>query len=94
MRLATLALAQNWAGKLEREMKEKAPWKDRTGNARAGLFGKAGLDGHEVYIRLGHMVDYGVFLELAHDGRYAIIEQTKRSNQRDVHRTLQKLWEK
>lgn len=92
MRMATLALAQNWAGKLEGEMKEKAPWTDRTGNARGGLFGTAGLRGQEVTIRLGHTVDYGKYLELAHDGRYAILEPTRRRRQREVHRDFQELW--
>ncbi len=94
MKAATLALAQNWAGNLEGQMKEKAPWTDRTGNARNGLFGRAGMEGQDIYIRLGHTVDYGKYLELAHDGRYAILEPTRRANQRNVHRSFQELWGK
>jgi len=92
MRAATFALAQNWAGKLEAEMKQKAPWKDRTGNARAGLFGTASLEGQEIVIRLGHTVEYGKYLELAHDGRYAIIEPTRRAHLKDIERDFRELW--
>lgn len=92
MRAATFALAQNWAGKLEREMKEKAPWTDRTGNARAGLYGTAALEGQEVVIRLGHTVSYGVYLELAHDGRYAIVKPTQQANKAKLLRDFRELW--
>jgi hypothetical protein len=92
MRAASLALGQNWAGKLEGEMKTKAPWTDRTGNARAGLFATATLEREDVVIRLAHTVDYGKYLELANDGRYAILEPTRRAYQRQIHRDYRELW--
>jgi len=92
MKAATFALAQNWAGKLEREMKEKAPWTDRTGNARAGLYGTTEWDGNDVVIRIGHTVVYGVYLELAHDGRYAIVKPTQEANKADLLRDFRELW--
>jgi len=92
MRAATFALAQNWAGKLEREMKEKAPWTDRTGNARAGLYGTAEWDGNDVVIRIGHTVDYGVYLELARDGLYAIVKPTQQANKANLLRDFRELW--
>jgi len=78
-REAVIALAKNWAGQLEGRAKENAPWENRTHNARNGLFGTTELRGlmrNEVVIRLGHSVEYGVFLELARDGRYAILKPT------------------
>lgn len=92
MRAASYLLAQNWAGRLEGYMKRYAPWTDRTGAARAGLYGTAELDRDEVVIRLGHTVDYGVYLELAHDGKYAIIELTRRTFQDDIVRDFRELW--
>lgn len=89
---ASLALAQNWAGVLEKDMKENAPWQDRTGNARQGLYGTASMDSKEIKIRIGHTMDYGVFLELARDGKYAILKPTRAKHQRDIRESFQELW--
>ncbi|WPD20180.1 hypothetical protein [Thermaerobacter composti] len=91
-RAATIALAQNWAGRMEAHMKREAPWEDRTGNARNGLFAGASFDGHTVRIRLGHTVHYGVYLELANEGRYAIIGPTRRKFEADLKRSFEELW--
>lgn len=58
-------------------MKENAPWQDQSGDARALLSATAtpvrpGIS----EIRLAHGVSYGLFLEIAHQGRYAILPQT------------------
>lgn len=46
-------------------MKARAPWNDRSGAARAGLFGQVTSSGGDaIEIVLGHTVNYGVFLEL------------------------------
>jgi hypothetical protein len=92
-RAATVALAQNWAGTLEGRAKNDAPWQDRTGNARNGLFGAIEARTNEVIIKLGHSVEYGIFLELARDGRYAILKPTLDKAIPDIYRTYKKLWE-
>lgn len=55
-----------------------APWKDRTGDARAGL--KAEFVGDRFIerqaIRVSHSVPYGIFLEVRNGGQYAIIVPT------------------
>lgn len=62
---ALFATAKFWDGKIEAHMKQKAPWKDRTSNARNGLFANAARLSKGVYaIILGHSVTYGIFLEL------------------------------
>ena len=52
-----------WDGRIESHMKNRAPWTDRTTNARNGLYahyeGRAGS--HSIVA--GHSVYYGVFLE-------------------------------
>ena len=90
---AVVALAQDWAGQLEATAKQRAPWQDRTGNARAGLRGETVVGSNEVKIILAHSVDYGIFLELARDGRYAILKPTLDAATPDIYRTYKRLWE-
>ena len=57
--------------------KATARWTDRTGNARQGL--KGGFIWRNIsqaIIFIAHRVDYGVFLELAHEKRFAILQPT------------------
>jgi|SRR6478736_3074047 len=65
---------------VEEDAKANAPWEDRSHDARNGL--KAALvinDREGTYtIFLGHSVAYGVFLEYANGGNFAIIEPTLR----------------
>lgn len=53
-----------------------APWTDRTGDARKLLDTAVELDKGEVTLLLGHGVEYGKWLELIQDGRFAIIMDT------------------
>ena len=53
-----------------------APWRDRTGDARAGLRGTWGLNQYVYYIKLSHSVKYGVYLELGMEKRFEIIAPT------------------
>lgn len=56
-------------------MRSNAPWTDRTGNARQGLAGRSFKRGQWKYtIVLYHSVSYGIWLELANDRKYKIIE--------------------
>jgi hypothetical protein len=90
---ASLALAQHWAAKMEKHMKDKASWQDRTGNARAGLFARPDIEGNDIIIRVAHSVEYGVYLELARDGKYAILKPTVERFAEDVAESYRKLWE-
>jgi len=91
-RAAVIALAKDWAGKLEGRAKQNAPWKDRTGNARNGLKGEVAVGANEVKIALAHSVDYGVFLELANDGKHAILKPTLDAAAPEIYRTYERLW--
>lgn len=53
-----------------------APWADRTGQARAGLIASVYNEGGEIVLELAHSVEYGQWLELIQDGRFAIIMPT------------------
>ena len=95
-RAAAIALAQNWAGEIEARGKSRAPWRDRTGNARNGLFGSTqitGLAQNEIKIVIGHSVEYGVFLELANDGRYAVLKPTLDAAAPEIFESYRRLWE-
>lgn len=58
--------------------KENRPWTDRTSRARQGLTGyvESTAIGYRIYI--AHTVDYGIWLEMAHEKKYAILEPTVR----------------
>lgn len=70
-------LADRYADEIETHMKQEARWVDRTGNARKMLTAEVeDVAMSMVEIILAHGVSYGVFLELANAGRYAIIAPT------------------
>lgn len=77
---AIAAVAQYVATQMQDSAKANATWEDRTGNARTGLFGTSEADfaQHIVTIYLSHSatIDYGIWLELANEGRYSIVMQT------------------
>jgi hypothetical protein len=65
---------------MQNDAKANATWTDRTGNARTGLFGTSEADFATkvvtIYLSHGAVIDYGVWLELAHSGSYAVIMRT------------------
>lgn len=70
------AYAKVSSEKLEGYAKENRPWRDRSTDARKRLNCKVEktLTGYRLV--LAHGVPYGVWLELAHEKKYAIIEPT------------------
>lgn len=66
-------LAKNAASTLESDAKEQAKWTDRTGMARKSLKGSVEKTHSNYRIILAHGVDYGIWLELAHEKRFAIV---------------------
>ena len=74
---AALALdAQNIALQMEKWAKNNVPWTDRTTHAR--LFLRSTVkwtNTNTLMVLLSHQVDYGVYLELCNEGKYAILER-------------------
>ena len=67
------------ASELQAKMKTNRPWTDRTGMAKALLSAKVSQPSPTIIrITLAHGVDYGIWLELAHEKNYAIIAPTIR----------------
>lgn len=70
--------ANTAALKLQNYAKEHRRWTDRTGQARQRLKGDVLTVSNGYKLRLAHGVDYGIWLELAHEKRFAIIQDTIR----------------
>jgi len=94
--VATKSVAEYIAVKMQNEARQNAPWEDRTGNARGGLFAiveEAAKAIVEIYLSHGHTIFYGVFLELDHGGKYAIILPTIEANLPDLKQMLDNLFD-
>lgn len=61
---------------IETYARYNAPWADRSGMARSGLTASVDMEAGVVVLELAHTVDYGIWLELIQDGRFAIIMPT------------------
>lgn len=63
--------------------KTKAPWTDRSTNARSGLTstyrGEISSSGARFEIDIFHRVPYGIWLELKYNGKFSIIGKTVNS---------------
>ena len=66
------------AQRLQDEAVRNRPWTDRSNNARLSLKGTSEVDGNKARIVLSQGVDYGLWLELANEKKYAIVEPTIR----------------
>lgn len=73
---AIRAGAVRMANDMEQWARDNAPWNDRTGDARAGLEAEAEHMGFRQEITIHHTVEYGIWLEVRWNGRYAIIGPT------------------
>ena len=57
----------------EGELKQRAPWTDDTGAARAGLMAIPNHGPGFIEILMTYSVDYGIWLEIANNRKYAVI---------------------
>ena len=71
--IAVGMLCETAAKNLEGDAKEQAKWTDRTGTARQRLQGYTYRTSTGWRIVLAHGVDYGIWLELANEKRFAIV---------------------
>lgn len=89
--VAIKMFAQEGAKKFENYAKKNRPWTDRTGHARQRLVGWVDTMKDKVLINVGHGVDYGIYLELAHEKRYAILQPTVNAMSKEVLQGFEKL---
>lgn len=71
-------------GELEFQMQQDAPWTDRSGDARRGLRAVASNENGIITMTLSHTVDYGYWLEVIQNGRFAIIGPTLEQEARRI----------
>ncbi len=72
-RITIKGLADYYAAQIETWMKANAKWEDQTGNARQTLHTAVETSLTETVIYMMHGMDYGIWLEIANSGRFAII---------------------
>lgn len=90
-----LMYAATKASKIQANMKLKRPWTDRTGMAKAMLNAKVSQPNDTIIrITLAHGVEYGIWLELAHEKRFAIIAPTIREEAPRIVEELQNIMSK
>lgn len=93
---AVAAVTQRVATEMQNQAKADAPWTDRTGNARTGIFGTSEADfaAHVVTIFLSHgaTIDYGIWLELANSGKYAVIMRTMEAHYEPLMQLLREIF--
>lgn len=76
IRKAEMALEYTIA-ESENEAKRKAPWTDRTGNARNSITGSGPMtNGGAIVAGLSIGVFYGKYLELSNQGKYRVLWPT------------------
>ena len=73
---AVRVFAEQGATKLRSYAQSNAMWTDRTGSARQRLNAYVSAMSNGYRITLAHGVEYGIWLELAHEKRFAIIQET------------------
>lgn len=88
-----LIYGETVAKDFESYAKSNRPWTDRTGNARQRLNGYVEAILHGVRICIAHGVSYGIYLELAHEKKYAILEPTVRLKGNDAIKGIKAMWQ-
>lgn len=74
-----VALVEEMLPAITAFMQREARWTDRTGDARSSLFSALIHEARRtvgILVSHGSLIDYGIWLELAHAGRFAIIAPT------------------
>lgn len=90
---AVKAVADYFAPVIEQYAKDNARWTDRTANARQSLHAFVEVLAEDVVaLYLSHGVEYGIYLELANQGRYAIILPTLQAHYSQISQMLRSIF--
>jgi hypothetical protein len=93
VRQAVYQVGQYWAAVFEEYAKTNAPWQDQTANARQSLHAFVEqLSDDTVRLYLSHGVEYGIWLEVRWQGRYAIIWPTIERHLEEIRLMLQRIF--
>ena len=77
-------IADSAAKAMEKYAKANARWTDRTGNARQRLKGSTRWEETALIAAISHNVDYGMWLELCNEKKYAILEEALNSQAQNL----------
>lgn len=89
---AISTLCQTDALILQNYAQEHRPWTDRTGHARQRLKGTSNHPELNTWeLTLAHGVDYGIWLECAHEKKYAIIQPTIQTKSPEIMNSFEGL---
>lgn len=80
--------------KLEGYAQKNAPWTDRSGRAREGLNSYTERTPFGYRLIIAHGVVYGIWLEIANEKKYAILNKTIQQNTDDIMKGFTKLMER
>jgi hypothetical protein len=86
-------VARNIAAKAQAKAKADRPWTDRTGAARDELHAGVLWQDFALLLYLAHGVEYGPYLELCNDGKYAVLEKTLNSFGDELYNHVKRLME-
>lgn len=94
---ATIAMAQSISGHATSDLRAHASWIDRTGLARASLNATVRVqflgDRTLIILRLAHGMEYGIWLELANAGKYAIVGPTTLFYRNLMRQYIRRIWD-
>lgn len=77
LKVALLLDSKNVASEMEKWAKANAVWEDQTGDARKRMKAHVKWEGPNLLsIKMSHHVDYGVYLELCNEGKYAVLDKS------------------
>lgn len=88
---AKYQLALEWTEPLANYAKQHAQWDDQTSNARQTLYSVVDDRNGKTTIYLSHGMEYGVYLELMHQGRLAIILATLEAHYQPIQDSYRRM---
>jgi len=92
MKAAIFLLTDTAAKLMAGWAQDNAKWTDRSSNARQGIKGKTYWENDNIIvITLSHSVDYGVWLELANQRKYAILADAIASKKDELMTNYKKI---
>lgn len=77
--------------KLQNYMRENYKWTPRSGRAHQTMTGSYEKQQDGFLIKLSYGVDYGIFLELAHEKKYALTKPTAKEKGPEVMQSFNRL---
>jgi hypothetical protein len=76
-KIACEAVSAVTAANMQNHARINKKWQDITGNAKAGLHGGYFWENTQILkLYIAHSMEYGIWLELANDSKYAILDPT------------------